>query len=524
MNEENNTPEEKAASSTLAHQGRIPDTETISTSSKSAQSRTTGEKKARPIKKSEPEQEVANVRVTQKVGQVRLEWELNTKGVSHIELLGKYRKDRHFWKLEGYPNSVRAVELDLLPLAPVEIKIHLVFRNGSWSKGVSVKTHALHSNVVEDEVDGRTIHIYLPDGYYEDDTQYPAIYMHDGQNLFSEKLSYVEHWKIDTAIERLVREGRIGKVVVVGIFNSSRRAEEYTPFADRRFGGGKARDFSQFIVERIIPHVEEKYRVSPRREDRAVMGSSFGGILSLWMGYTYPEYFSVVGAISPSLWIADGAMLEELRLQPTKDIRIWIDQGTGEWSTFTRNAVNILLQKGYRYGRELIYYEVKDAPHNEVAWAARVDCPFILFNGKPSTKCIDMRLDVQFICMFSVGPTEIIVNPIGIFDNGMWYSLYTNAQYSIEGGTLELLEKPGEAEPGETASLQKPKVTASIDCTGVLQFNEDRIVTVIVKYEDLERKVTVQNPNPPTKPANKSKKPHLTLSAPNLCTGPTEKI
>jgi hypothetical protein len=231
------------------------------------------------------------------------------------------------------------------------------------------------------------------------------------------------------------------------------------------------------------------------------MGSSFGGILSLWMGYTYPEFFSMVGASSPSLWIADGAMLEDLKNQPTRDIKIWIDQGTGEWSTFTRNAVNILLQKGYRYGQELVYYEVKGAPHSEVAWAARVDCPFILFKGKPSSKCIDMRLDVQLVRMFNVGPAEIVINPIGIFDNGIWYSLYTNAVYSIQGNAQEEPDKPCTKAPTELSSPQQPKITATIDSTGVLQFNEDRVATVIVKYGDLTRTVTVENPNPLRKSA-----------------------
>ncbi|MBI2266162.1 MAG: alpha/beta hydrolase [Armatimonadetes bacterium] len=484
----------------------------------------------RPEKELEPEREVTNVRVEQKVGKIRLDWDLDAPGVSHIELLGKYRKDPHFWKIEGYARSVRAVDLELLPLAPIEIVIHLVFRDGAWSKGKSIKTHALHKNVIEDEVEGRTIHVYLPDGYGEEETQYPVIYMHDGQNLFCEKLAFVEHWEIDKAVERLVGEKKMGKVVVVGIFNSSRRAEEYTPFADRRFSGGQARDFSQFIVEKIIPHVETRYRVSRLRKDRAVMGSSFGGILSLWMGYAYPDVFSMVGAISPSLWIADGAMLEELELQPKRDIKIWIDQGTREWSTFTRNTVNILLQKGYKYGEELIYYEVKDAPHNEVAWAARIDNPFILFNGKPATRCVDMRLDVQFIRIFDVGPVEVVINPIGIFDNGTWYSLYTTAEYSMSTPDQHIslplppgpppigkdtrypasatgLAKTSAAPRKESPAPKELRVTATIDCTGVLQFNEDRIATVVVKYGNLLRKITVQNPNPPPEPPELGPKP-----------------
>ncbi|MCE1248999.1 MAG: hypothetical protein LWY06_20365 [Firmicutes bacterium] len=447
--------------------------------------------KAGKKKETQPRvRDVENVAVVQKVGKVQLTWEMNAQNVDHIELFGRYRKDEHYWLLDRFPRSVRSVELDLLQLAPIEIRINLVFKDGSWSEGVLIKTNALHKNVVEDEVEGRKIHVYLPDGYNEEKTVYPVIYMHDGQNLFCEKLAFVEHWQIDEAVERLIRENKMGKVVVVGIFNSSKRADEYTPFADRRYGGGKARDFSDFIVQKIIPHVEQKYRVSGNREDRAVMGSSFGGILSLWMGYAYPHVFSMVGAVSPSMWIADGAMLMELATQPKKDIKIWIDQGTREWSDFTRNAVSLLVDKGYTYGKELIYYEVKDAPHNEVAWAQRVECPFIFFKGKPREKCIDMKIDIHILQKFAIGDMEIVVNPIAKYDNGIWYSLYTAAEYSLE----PLTGSDGKEIP----------ITAVIDRTGVISFKNDRQVMVKVKYRDLVKTVKVSNPNPPPPPKLKS--------------------
>jgi predicted alpha/beta superfamily hydrolase len=438
------------------------------------------------------------------LGKVKIDWDLNIPNVNYIELLGKYRKDHNFWKIEGYPKSTRAVELDLLPLAPIEIKIHLVFKDGTWSPGYYLQTNALHKNVVPDEVEGRTIHVYLPDGYDKEDTYYPVIYMHDGQNLFCEKLAFVEDWQIDRAAERLVRENKLEKVIIVGIFNSSKRADEYTPFADRRFGGGKARDFSDFVVEKIIPYVESKYRVSKHREDRAVMGSSFGGILSLWMGYAYPEVFSVVGAISPSMWVADGAMLEELERQPKRDIKIWMCQGTEEWSTFTRNTVNILVDKGYKFGKDLVYYEVKDAPHNEVAWARRVECPFILFKGKQVNKCVDIRLDIQRVRQFSVGPVELVVNPIGYFDNGMWFSLYTLAEYSIE--PVESSKFDAHKKDSNKTILGEGMSELAIDNMGVVSFGKHKKAKVTVRYDGVERSVILDNPHPPVEHKKKQAK------------------
>lgn len=420
--------------------------------------------------------EIKNLIALPKLNKIKLNWDLNDdSNVNHIEIFGKYCNNEHFWKYDGFHRATRAVDLWADPLAPVTYDIQLVFNDGSRSKGKTVKSTAIHRNVKVDEFEGRKLLVYLPDGYEKEKTRYPVIYMHDGQNLFSERLSYIWEWQVDDILNRLIQEGKMQKVVVVGIYNSSKRAEEYTPFADRDFGGGKAREFSALIVDRIIPYIEKKYRVSRSRSNRAVMGSSFGGILSLWMGYTYPEVFSMVGAISPSLWIADGAMLLELEKQPKKPIKIWIDQGTGEWSDFTRNAVTILKQKGYRYGRELFYYEAKGEEHNEVAWSRRVECPFIIFKGKRAREAVDLRLDINLVPQFAVGPHRMVVNPVAKFDNGLWYSLFSSAKYSVEGSR---------------------KNAARIDPTGILIFNGERRARVNVRYRDIKRAVTIENPYP----------------------------
>lgn len=464
--------------------------------------------------------EVINLRAQPRIGRIKISWDIHPDDLSkidHFELFAKYQNDSHFWRIDGFSKTIRAVEIPADPLASITFRIQIAMSNGTISEGKTIETSALHPKVVSDEFDGRKLLVYLPEGYHQETRHYPVVYMHDGQNLFSERLAFVEDWRVDRVLDRIISEGKLEKTIVVGIYNSSRRAEEYTPFADKSFGGGEAREFSSFIVKRIIPYIEGKYRASPKKEDRAVMGSSFGGILSLWMGYTYPDVFSLVGAISPSLWIADGQMLIELDNQPKKDIKIWIDQGTGEWSDFTRNAVDILKEKGYQYGSELIYYEVKGATHNELFWADRVECPFIMFKGKPPNKIIDIRLDIQAIKRYSVGPFRYIINPVGFFDNGIWYSLYSSAEYSI----AEYIEKtnlkdidgnivykdsksfdevlPSEIVEEEIVPQLKPG--PEIDNTGVFRFNRAKSVKITVKYMSMEKSIIVENPHyePPVK-------------------------
>lgn len=206
-------------------------------------------------KKEQKIKEVENLRSEAKIGKIKLSWDLDDTDVDFLEILGKYKKDTHFWSFGRFSRIIRSLELPVEPLAPIQIKVQLVLKNGLRSNGVTIDTAALHKNVVFDNVEGRELLIYLPDDYEKENKKYPVIYMHDGQNLFSERLAFLWDWRVDEALDRLTSAGQMEKTVVVGIYNSSRRAEEYTPFADRRFGGGKAREFSQFVVEKIIPYI-----------------------------------------------------------------------------------------------------------------------------------------------------------------------------------------------------------------------------------------------------------------------------
>lgn len=417
--------------------------------------------------------EVESLTATPELGRIILQWDIKPdKDMAFIAISGKYFDEPEFRFFGRTECTDCSTIIPAEPLVPLTLMVRVVYRDSSVSKGKTIKATALHKNVVLDDFEGRKMQIYLPDGYHEEtDRIYPVIYMHDGQNLFSGRLAYLWEWQVDEVMDRLTATGKVEKTVVVGIYNSSKRAEEYTPFADRSYGGGQAREFSEYVVDRILPYIEKKYRVSDKREDRAVIGSSFGGILSLWMGYQHPEVFSMVGAISPSLWIADGAMLYVLESTPKKNIKIWIDQGTGEYSDFTRNAVSILIDQGYKYGKDLIYYEVRGAEHNEIAWSKRIECPFIFFKGKPSHKIKKLKLNVQKVRHYAVGPYRYIINPVATFDNGMWYSLYDTAKYSIEAGSK-----------------------ATIDETGVLDFNGADFAVVRIQYQNLDESIVVKNP------------------------------
>ncbi|MCK4408688.1 MAG: hypothetical protein KAW67_01295 [Candidatus Eisenbacteria sp.] len=233
----------------------------------------------------------------------------------------------------------------------------------------------------------RSVLVYLPPGYEEDgERRYPVLYMHDGQNIFDVATSFIGvEWGVDETLERMIGQGQVEPLIVVGIYNTGEREFEYTPTQDpgRGEGGGASR-YADFIVDELKPYIDATYRTRPEREHTGVMGSSLGGIASLYIAWTHPDVFSRVGAMSTAYWWSNSQILTMLEgLDPPPGVRVWLDMGTGEDKSDRnkddvpdiieqhRRARNILMAKGLAIPKHLRYIEDEGAVHNERAWAAR---------------------------------------------------------------------------------------------------------------------------------------------------------
>jgi predicted alpha/beta superfamily hydrolase len=229
----------------------------------------------------------------------------------------------------------------------------------------------------------RTLRIYLPPSYGSDTKRrYPVLYMHDGQNLFDPKTaSYGTEWNIDEVADRLVRQGEMEEVIVVGIDNTSDRIAEYTPCCDPKHGGGKLNAYADFVAKTVKPWIDRQYRTKPGREHTAVMGSSLGGLASIGIAQRYPQLFSMAGGVSSSFWWNDQ---DALKHPPRKlPVKFYIDAGTVydglEDSEAFRKA---MLKNGYREGKDLLFLADEGGRHNEQSWAGRVHVALAWFFGR----------------------------------------------------------------------------------------------------------------------------------------------
>jgi predicted alpha/beta superfamily hydrolase len=231
----------------------------------------------------------------------------------------------------------------------------------------------------------RDILVLLPASYGAADRRYPVIYLQDGQNLFDRAASFAGEWSVDETMAQLGLEA-----IVVGIPNAGRlRFNEYSPFRDQRLGGGRGDRYLDFLVATIKPRIDADFRTLPECDQTTIGGSSMGALISLYAFFRHPETFGGAMAMSPSFWVAHGAIFQYVRRAAFVPGRIYLDVGSREGGARmlgdARRMRNLLQEKGYRIGERLRYVEEEGAIHHESAWSRRLPAAlqFLLQSTSP---------------------------------------------------------------------------------------------------------------------------------------------
>lgn len=249
--------------------------------------------------------------------------------------------------------------------------------DGSWPR---LESYDFHSAILPDD---RRICIYLPPQYAADPARrFPVFYLHDGQNLFDPRLSYIpgQTWRAGTTADELNQANQIAPLILVGVANTGlRRMPEYTPTRDRKMGGGDGDLYGRLLVEELIPFIDQTYRTCSGAENTGLGGSSLGGLISLYLGLEYPEVFGRLAVMSPSIWWDQRSILafvQQFAPGAAQRPRIWLDIGTAEGQHHVRDTelLNRVLQReGWQPGMDVKFLEVTGGLHSEAAWADRFD-------------------------------------------------------------------------------------------------------------------------------------------------------
>jgi len=194
----------------------------------------------------------------------------------------------------------------------------------------------------------RDIVVWLPIGYNplkNPDKKYPVLYMHDGQNIMDPKTAYVgKDWRVDETVMKLIKQKKIKEIIVVGIYNSPDRLDEYS-------WTEKGQNYLKFIVTELKPFIDSAYKTLSDKDNTAIMGSSMGGLISFYAGWHYPEVFSMAGCLSSSFYYNNDRSIKQVEEYTghKKHVKFYIDHGEDGNVRGQRMFVE-LSKKGYVIG------------------------------------------------------------------------------------------------------------------------------------------------------------------------------
>ena len=243
----------------------------------------------------------------------------------------------------------------------------------------------------------RFLRVWLPPGYDAAENskkRYPVFYLNDGQNLFEPSTSFTGvEWQVDEAAERLIREGQVEPVIIVGIDNAGKdRFREYMPHRSLnpvmlRVQGNR---YPNFLIKEIMPFVGRNYRVASGPENTGLGGSSLGALISLYTATVHPGWFGRLLVESPSLWASNRQMIRESRSVKQWPERIFLATGTAEAGREDRDRSMVddvrelagIFRRAGLDDRHLKLVIDEGATHHESAWARRFPEALLFLFGK----------------------------------------------------------------------------------------------------------------------------------------------
>lgn len=263
--------------------------------------------------------------------------------------------------------------------------------------------------------DQRNIDIWLPEDY-DSTKKYAVIYMHDGQMLFDSTSTWNrQEWGADEVASRLMSENSIKSCIIVGIWNRDKfRYAEYFPEKSlhslskmrqarltRRAMYGKALgdEYLRFLVNEVKPYIDSNYSTYSDRANTIIMGSSMGGLISLYALCEYPEVFGGAGCLSTHFPMTgvnfftrkDNRIARAFRnylktnLPDPGDHRIYFDYGTEtldkSYEPYQKKVDSLLISAGFSE-KNWVTRKFENHDHSERSWNSRLDVPLTFLLGK----------------------------------------------------------------------------------------------------------------------------------------------
>jgi len=223
------------------------------------------------------------------------------------------------------------------------------------SKG-SVHHLRFHSKLLNNE---RSIWVYVPYSYKEEEN-YPLLVMVDG-------FEYTHVTNTPNILDNLIYDKKIPPVIGIFIGNVTKDSRDVELTSNLRF--------SQFIVEELIPNLQEKYSFTTNPNETVIGGASYGGLCALTSAMHFPFRFGNVLSQSGAFWYPDlekeNSIFSYIKYCPKTPIKIYLEVGKLESQEYILDINlkmnDILLEKGY-----CVFYTEVFGGHDHLSWGGNL--------------------------------------------------------------------------------------------------------------------------------------------------------
>ncbi|WP_286264421.1 alpha/beta hydrolase [Thalassotalea atypica] len=300
----------------------------------------------------------------------------------------------------------------------IAILLSLLCSSISQSATVSSGTLTTLTSFKSELVTQRDIHIWLPNGYNENHA-YDVLYMHDGQMLFDANTTWnKQEWGVDEIASKLIAEKKVRPFIVVGIdndvqtrhsdyfpqaaFNLLTKQQQQTTYLAKRDADTlmlkkpiNSDNYLKFLVTELKPYIDSTYSVNTSVESTFILGSSMGGLISMYAISEYPDVFGGAACLSthwPGVAPHDGNPIPDAfakymsdNLPAPDNHKIYFDYGDKTLDAFypplQQKIDKVMKVKGYDESQWQTFF-FKGHNHSENAWRSRLDKPLLFLLGK----------------------------------------------------------------------------------------------------------------------------------------------
>lgn len=259
------------------------------------------------------------------------------------------------------------------------------FGMGKWVSGIEIPEEGVDYYSIKDVPHGqisqswyysdirkewRRCIVYTPAEYDKNpQKRYPVLYLQHGMG--ENETSWANQGKMNFIMDNLIAEGKAKPMIVVmdngniEVFRTNRG--ESPDQARRRFGG----EFPEILVNEIIPHIDANFRTLTDRDNRAMAGLSWGGLLTFNTTLNNIDKFAYIGGFSgagsidlKNLDTVYGGVFKDRKAFNDKVHVFFLGIGSEEGPQRTKSLSDGLKAAGINN----IYYESPGTAHEFLTW------------------------------------------------------------------------------------------------------------------------------------------------------------